>query len=151
MLNCEFRRLINKKIKPIKSIESPKLGYMTQNSRFFSIVIPTYNRPERLAKCLGAIAKLDYPRDRFEVIVVDDGSDTPLDLIVRPFQEQLSLTLIRQPNGGPAKARNTGVANAKGQFLTFTDDDCTPDSNWLTALEKRLFKQLQCSFRWKNH
>ena len=58
------------------------------NQPFFSIIIPTYNRPERLRSCLGAIALLDYPRKRFEVIVVDDGSKKPLDDVVEPLREQ---------------------------------------------------------------
>jgi len=100
----------------------------------FSIVIPTYNRPERLEKCLQSIAQLDYPRDRFEVVVVDDGSEMPLAPIVQPFESELSLRLIRQPNAGPASARNTGAAAAQGTYLVFTDDDCQPQSNWLTVL-----------------
>jgi GT2 family glycosyltransferase len=108
---------------------------MTQDQRFFSIVIPTYNRPDRLAKCLSAIAQLDYSCDRFEVIVVDDGSDPPLNEVVAPFQDQLNLTLIQQANAGPATARNVGAAQAEGKYLVFTDDDCTPLTNWLQALE----------------
>ena len=57
----------------------------------FSIVIPTYNRPEQLVFCLQACARLDYPCDRFEVIVVDDGGATPLDEIVTRFQGMLTL------------------------------------------------------------
>ncbi len=106
---------------------------MQKYQPFLSIVIPTYSRPERLAKCLKAISQLDYPRDRFEVIVVDDGSPMSLESVVAPFQEQLTLTLIRQDNAGPASARNTGSAQAKGQFLVFTDDDCQPTPNWLQA------------------
>jgi glycosyltransferase involved in cell wall biosynthesis len=101
----------------------------------FSIVIPTYNRSERLQNCLQALVNLDYPTDRFEVIVVDDGSSTPMEPIAAPFQELLNLTVIRQPNSGPAKARNTGAAKAKGKYLAFTDDDCAPLPNWLTQLE----------------
>ncbi len=41
----------------------------------FSIIVPTFNRPTQLAACLTALARLDYPRDRFEVVVVDDGSE----------------------------------------------------------------------------
>ena len=41
---------------------------------YFSVIIPTHARPDRLAACLEALANLDYPRDRFEVIVVDDGT-----------------------------------------------------------------------------
>jgi GT2 family glycosyltransferase len=103
----------------------------------FSIVIPTYNRPDRLCNCLQALSQLDYPQDRFEVIVVDDGSEKPLDSVVTPFQAMLNLTLLRQGNAGPASARNTGAAVAKGQFLVFTDDDCAPTPNWLNALAEQ--------------
>ena len=98
----------------------------------FSIIIPTYNRPARLADCLTAILQLDYPRDRFEVIVVDDGSQTPLDSVVTPLQNQMQLKLLRQTNAGPAAARNRGAAEAKGEFLAFTDDDCQPTAGWLS-------------------
>jgi glycosyltransferase involved in cell wall biosynthesis len=100
----------------------------------FSIVIPTYNRPERLANCLAAIAQQDYSPEFFEVIVVDDGSPTPLDEVVQPFRDRLQVTLLRQDNAGPARARNAGAACARGQFLVFTDDDCTPAITWLSAL-----------------
>ncbi|WP_319419443.1 glycosyltransferase [Pleurocapsa sp. FMAR1] len=102
------------------------------NQPFFSIIIPTYNRPERLASCLQAIALLDYPRDRFEVIVVDDGSKTPLDSIVAPLQNKINIKLLRQENAGPAAARNKGAEVATGEFLAFTDDDCQPTPDWLT-------------------
>ncbi|MBE9043778.1 glycosyltransferase [Pleurocapsales cyanobacterium LEGE 10410] len=99
---------------------------------FFSIVIPTYNRSERLASCLKAIAEVNYPRDSFEVIVVDDGSKKPLDAVVEPFKSEIQITLLRQENAGPAAARNYGAANARGEFLAFTDDDCQPTADWLT-------------------
>ena len=101
---------------------------------FFSIIIPTYNRPERLASCLKAIAFLDYPRDRFEVIVVDDGSQTPLDDVVAPLKDEIKIELLHQENAGPAAARNKGAEVAKGEFLAFTDDDCQPTPDWLNKL-----------------
>ena len=100
---------------------------------FFSIIIPTYNRPQILAGCLEAIALLEYPRDRFEVIVVDDGSENPLDSIVEPFKDKVNLTLLRQENAGPAVARNKGAEIAQGEFLAFTDDDCRPIFSWLNG------------------
>ena len=101
------------------------------NKPFFSIIIPTYNRPERLKSCLEAIANLDYPYDCFEVIVVDDGSNTPLDNIVAPLKNKINIQLLRQVNAGPAAARNKGAAVARGEFLAFTDDDCQPTPDWL--------------------
>ena len=109
---------------------------MNSQNLEFSIIIPTYNRPRRLKQCLQSIAHLDYPRDRFEVIVVDDGSNVALEPVVTTFQEQIDITLLRQENAGPAAARNRGAAQAQGQFLAFTDDDCQPTANWLTQFAK---------------
>ncbi|MEM7761012.1 MAG: glycosyltransferase [Cyanobacteria bacterium P01_A01_bin.40] len=104
---------------------------MLGTSSFFSIIIPTYNRPQKLANCLEAITHLDYPQDCFEVIVVNDGGVISLEEIAVQFQEDLNLTLLTQPRSGAAKARNIGAKQAQGEFLVFTDDDCLPDSNWL--------------------
>lgn len=109
-----------------------------------SIIIPTYGRPQRLSRCLAAIAALKYPRDAFEVIVVDDGSDPPIAPVTVPFQQVLNLTVLRQQNAGPATARNAGAAIAWGQFLVFTDDDCTPHPGWLQALMTELDHQTDC-------
>ncbi|MCP5099867.1 MAG: glycosyltransferase family 2 protein, partial [Chloroflexi bacterium] len=100
----------------------------------FSIIIPTYNRPQQLERCLNAIAQLDYPTDQFEVIVVDDGGKRPLTPIVERITQPIQIRLITQANQGPATARNRGAAEANGRYLAFTDDDCMLDVNWLTAL-----------------
>jgi len=117
---------------------------MNNESLLFSVIIPTYNRPDRVQECLDSLLKLDYRRDRMEIIIVDDGSKTPLDEIIRPYQNQINITLIRQENSGPAKARNTGALTAKGKFLAFTDDDCTPTSDWLKELELQFNKKPDC-------
>lgn len=103
----------------------------------FSVIIPTYERPAELALCLDALSRLDYPRDRFEVIVVNDGGRA-LDDAAAPFLAQIDLTLVAQKNSGPAAARNAGVARARGRFIALTDDDCRPDRAWLTELERAL-------------
>ena len=104
----------------------------------FSIIIPTYERPRRLAACLDSLTALDYPTDIFEVIVVDDGSKASLTDVVSPFRDKLNMKLLTQPNAGPASARNAGAQEAKGEFLAFTDDDCTPAPNWLKTFAVRL-------------
>src|SRR4051794_19726519 len=104
---------------------------------FFSVIIPTRDRPEQLVACLRSLGALAYPRDRFEVIVVDDGSTTALEPIVGRSRGELHLALLKQSNAGPAAARNTGAAHAKGEFLAFIDDDCSPASDWLQALAAR--------------
>lgn len=112
---------------------------MSQPSFDFSIIIPTYNRPARLKQCLQSIVQIDYPCDRFEVIVVDDGSNVPLNDAIAPFYKSLHITLVTQSNAGPATARNRGANIAKGRVLAFTDDDCQPSPDWLTALVDYFF------------
>jgi glycosyltransferase involved in cell wall biosynthesis len=107
---------------------------MIKNQPFFSAIIPTYNRSDQLYFCLRAFSHLDYPRDRFEVIVVDDESEESLEPTVASFRDLLDIRLINQSHGGPAKARNYGAAQAKGEFLVFTDDDCLPSPRWLQVL-----------------
>jgi glycosyltransferase involved in cell wall biosynthesis len=107
---------------------------MPQDQPLFSIIVPTYNRPRQLADCLRALSVLDYPRHRFEVMVVDDGGDCPLEEVVASFRPRLRVTLITRHNGGPGAARNTGAARARGRFLAFTDDDCLPSRQWLGAM-----------------
>lgn len=92
---------------------------------FCSIVIPTRDRPQHVRACVQSLMRLDYPHDRFEVIVVDDGSVQPV--------EVNQARIIRQPRGGPARARNAGARAARGELLAFTDDDCFPDAGWLRA------------------
>ncbi|MBM3892209.1 MAG: glycosyltransferase [Verrucomicrobia bacterium] len=111
---------------------------MTSPLPSFSVIIPTRNRPEQLAACLESLARLDYPRDRFEVIVVDDGGNQPLDPVVARFCDRLNLTLLTQPPTSSSVARNGGAARATGEFLAFTDDDCTLAPDWLQALAARL-------------
>jgi len=105
----------------------------------FSIVIPTYQRPARLASCLEAVRGLDYPVDRFEVVVVDDGTrpEGSVESVIHPHRTALELKLIRQSNAGPAAARNAGADQAAREFLAFTDDDCRPRPDWLEALAER--------------
>src|SRR5262245_47009388 len=96
---------------------------------FASIVIPTLNRPNAIRDCLQACLRLDYPADLFEVIVIDDGSEPP----VEPSADA-RVRVIRQSRQGPAAARNRGIQAARGPLLAFVDDDCRPRPNWLSAL-----------------
>ncbi len=112
---------------------------MTQASRerpepYCSLIVPTYRRPAQLAECLEALACLDYPRARLEVIVVDDGGGIPLEPAVEAFRDRLDVRLLTQKRVGPAAARNRAAATARGELLAFTDDDCRPAPDWLRLL-----------------
>lgn len=108
------------------------------------MIIPTFNRRERVCTCLEALAKLNYPKDNFEVIVVDDGGSADLESLTPALGSGLSLQLVRQAHAGPAVARNRGADYASGQVLVFTDDDCEPTPDWLSAIES-------CCRQFPNH
>lgn len=97
---------------------------------FVSIVIPTYNRPQMLNLCLESIVRLDYPTEKFEIIVVDDASPEPPNLNWAPKARLISLVV----NSGQGAARNLAVREASGEVIAFLDDDCLADQQWLRTL-----------------
>jgi glycosyltransferase involved in cell wall biosynthesis len=103
-----------------------------------SVVVPTYNRPNELRRCLTALAAQDLAPADFEVLVVDDGSRESAEGVTAQVRSSTTVRLLRQENAGPAVARNLGAQHARGEFLAFTDDDCEPAPNWLRALLDRL-------------
>ena len=98
----------------------------------FSVVIPTRNRPERLAACLHSFCRLAYPVDAWELIVVNDGGDDSFTAVSPQLRQSLPIKLIDAPQAGPAAARNCGAAAASFEHLAFTDDDCRVTPDWLT-------------------
>lgn len=93
-----------------------------------SAIVCTRNGRERIGSCLRAL-RASRIRHRFELIVVDDGSNDATAQFVREnFPE---VTLIRTEHGGLSAARNAGAQRAKAEILAYTDDDCEPDRDWL--------------------
>lgn len=99
-----------------------------------SIIVATYNRPDAIRSLLESIQKLDWPTDRLEVVVVDDGSSNPIEPALKSCASQLKLVVHRQENSGPAVARNTALSLATGKFVALLDDDCRPEPTWLRRL-----------------
>lgn len=107
----------------------------------FSVVIPTYQQPALLLKCLDALGRQRLPRDQFEVIVVDEGNSPETKIAVQLFARQiaregtpLEVRYLGQPERrGLAAARNRGWQTARGQVVAFTNDDCLPDTEWLSS------------------
>lgn len=97
---------------------------------FVSVVIPVYRNPDGLRKCLGALAGQSYPRDHFEVVVIDNGSNGDLESLTSDYG---NVVLCHESTPGSYAARNTGLRIARGTLIAFTDSDCIPDKNWLAA------------------
>ena len=118
---------------------------MERKQPYISIIIPTFGRPRQLSACLQAVARMDYPSERFEVIVVDDGSEKPPADVVALFFGLIDVTLLTQSHAGPSKARNTGAGQARGRWLAFIDDDCLPEAAWLKNLAGRFVEAPDCA------
>lgn len=85
-----------------------------------SVVIPLYNKEQIIEKCLHSVLSQDY--DDYEVVIVNDGSTDRSAEIVKGIGDT-RIRFIEQENGGPSKARNTGVKNASGEWILFLDAD----------------------------
>lgn len=100
-----------------------------------SIIIPTYNRKERLRQCLEFLFKQDYPLENFEIIVIDDSSNDGTGQMLKELSnKQPNLRYFLQSHKGPAAARNLGIKEAKGKIIGFTDNDCILRKDWVKQM-----------------
>ncbi len=102
-----------------------------------SIIIPTYNRRDSLKESLLSLIYLHYPKNKYEVIVVDDGSCDGTEKMLAEMQNILPYSLLvnrLKEKRGPATAKNLGMKIAKGEIFVFTDDDCLFEKGWLCAI-----------------
>lgn len=101
-----------------------------------SVVIPTYNRPHLLHRCLQKLVNQNFDKNEYEIIVVSDGPVETIEEKVSEYEESLvSVLFFSLPfKQGPAAARNAGWKFTKGILIAFTDDDCLPDENWLKEI-----------------
>jgi len=106
-----------------------------------SVIVPVYNDAARLARCLAALELQTYPADRYEVIVVDNGSDVPITPSIGEFPHA---RIEREPRPGVAAARIAGIERARGEILAFTDADCVPDPGWIAGGVRCLLETPNC-------
>jgi glycosyltransferase involved in cell wall biosynthesis len=95
-----------------------------------TVVVPAYNAADTLPAALAALAAQTYAAGTVAVVVVDDGSTDDTAAVAA----SCGVAVIRQANQGPAAARNAGAAVAQGDVLVFTDADCVPEPDFLTAI-----------------
>jgi len=103
---------------------------------FVSVIIPVYNDSERLKSCLYALNRQTYPKNNYEIIVVDNNSDDDVKNITNKFN---NVILTREKKQCRSAARNKGIRLAKAKILAFIDADCVPAVNWIEkGVEKLL-------------
>lgn len=98
-----------------------------------SVIVPAYNAADTLAACLDSLLHQSLPRERYEILVVNDGSLDRTAEVAEAYAAA-GVRLISQQNQGAGGARNTGVAHAVGSLLLFTDSDCAPHPAWAETL-----------------
>jgi cellulose synthase/poly-beta-1,6-N-acetylglucosamine synthase-like glycosyltransferase len=95
---------------------------------FISVIVPVYNGEKDIGNCMESVISQDYPTDKYEVIVVDNGSkDRTADILKKYPVKYVLENKVRSSYA----ARNAGIVNAKGDILAFTDADCVAGKNWL--------------------
>jgi glycosyltransferase involved in cell wall biosynthesis len=109
----------------------------------YSIIIPSFNRADELLDLLDSLEKLNFPKERFEVIVSDDGSTDNTESIVKEKIKNglIDLHYISQENKGPGAARNAGMEKASGDFFIFVDSDVTMPDHWLSSIDKKISEE----------
>jgi len=92
---------------------------------FISVIIPTWRKSEILTSCLNSLLLQDYPKERFEIILVSKRKINPLSKKIK--------TILMERNKNHAEARNIGVSFSRGEIIAFCDDDCILPKNWLSV------------------
>jgi cellulose synthase/poly-beta-1,6-N-acetylglucosamine synthase-like glycosyltransferase len=97
----------------------------------YSVVVPAYQAVDMIGHCVQALNAQTVARERYEVIVVDDGSTDETAAIARQVGAD---QVIVRPHRGPAAARNAGIEATQGGIILFTDSDCEPSPEWIERM-----------------
>lgn len=104
---------------------------------FLSFIVPVYNTEKYIAECLNSLLEQDISADEYEIICVNDGSkDGSLNILNSYASTRSNINIIDQQNSGVSVARNTGLEQAKGDYIWFIDSDDLIEKNCLSELQK---------------
>ncbi|WP_206757250.1 glycosyltransferase [Sphingomonas sp. CFBP 13720] len=106
---------------------------MASEHKHVTVLVPVWNNPDQLERCVEALKAQDYPADLYEIVVIDNGSTD--DTAARA--ERCGVRVLVQTKPGSYAARNLGIAATSSDYLAFTDSDCIPDRRWLSTAMAR--------------
>ncbi|HKD78138.1 MAG TPA: glycosyltransferase [Candidatus Angelobacter sp.] len=99
-----------------------------------SIIIPALNEEKMIGRCLTSLTTLDFARNHFEVILVDNGSRDRTIEIAQSFQDRLDLRILEKTGVRISGLRNLGAQSARGEIVAFLDADCLAPKEWLHCI-----------------
>lgn len=105
----------------------------------YSIIVPVYNRPDEVDELLASLTRQTL-KD-FEVIIVEDGSQTPCEEVCAKYNENLDIKYFMKKNSGPGQSRNYGVARAIGDYVLILDSDVVVPEGYLQAVDDELRRE----------
>jgi len=105
----------------------------------FSLIIPVYNRPDEIEELLESLVLQTY-KERFEVVVIEDGSTLPCGDVVAKFEGKLFISYYFKANSGPGDSRNFGMQKARGDYFLIFDSDCVIPPHYLQSVADNLSK-----------
>jgi len=111
--------------------------------KFYSVIVPSYNREDQIKELIESFIKLDFPVDQFELIIADDDSFDNTESLVNRLKKttEFPVHFFSQNKQGPGAARNFGIKKAKGDFFIFIDSDCTVSTKWMQEIDISLEKE----------
>src|SRR3990170_2881853 len=98
------------------------------NHPMVSIIVPVFNGENAIEECIQSLLDQDYPRDKYEIIIVDNNSKDGTGEIIKRYPV---LYLLEDEIQSSYAARNKGIGYAQGEIFAFTDSDCVASKNWL--------------------
>lgn len=104
------------------------------NFPFISVIVPALNAKKTVEECIDSLLGQDYPKNRYEIIIVDNGSTDKTAEIIKKYGKKV--ILAHNPVKNSYEARNTGIMGAKGDVLAFTDSDCIAGTGWIRNLSR---------------
>lgn len=110
-----------------------------------SIIVPVYNRPNEIDELLDSLLHQDFKK-KYEIVIVEDGSEEPSDKIVENYSSKLNIKYFYKENSGPGNSRNYGMEKATGDYFIILDSDVVLPTQYLNVVSKQLEEKYTDAF-----
>ena len=122
------------------SYDKEEINYEIKEYPKVSIIVPAYNEGKNIKNTLERLIDLEYPKDKLEIIVVDDGSKDNTYEIAKEYEEKYDFVKVyKKENGGKSSALNYGIKRSSGEIIVTLDADSVPEKDSLIKMLKYMY------------